>query len=185
MDLALLMRRAGCVGINFGVDNGDDEMLKRLQRGFGSDDILNAAQFCREAGIITMFDLLLGSPGESRGSIERTTELMKRAAPDRVGVSVGVRIYPGTALARRLDQAELKDGLSGSERAGDPLFYLEPRVAEPIAKWIAELTAGDERFLFFDPNSESNYNYNANEVLVQAIRGGCRGAYWDILRRLS
>ena len=28
-------------------------------------------------------------------------------------------------------------------------------------------------------------NYNDNDWLVEAIRKGCRGAYWDILRRLK
>ena len=30
-----------------------------------------------------------------------------------------------------------------------------------------------------------NYNYNDNRHLVEAIRGGYRGAFWDILRRVS
>jgi hypothetical protein len=34
-------------------------------------------------------------------------------------------------------------------------------------------------------SSNSNYNYNANAVLVDAIRDGYRGAFWDILRRLG
>ena len=32
---------------------------------------------------------------------------------------------------------------------------------------------------------DSNYNYNDNLILVEAIRSGYRGAFWDILRRLS
>ena len=49
---------------------------------------------------------------------------------------------------------------------------------------IEGLTRGDDRFLFFNPATpESNYNYNANQRLVEAIAKGCRGAYWDILRR--
>ena len=30
-----------------------------------------------------------------------------------------------------------------------------------------------------------NYNYNDNTTLVNAIRGGYRGAYWDIMRRMA
>ena len=45
---------------------------------------------------------------------------------------------------------------------------------------------GDERFFFFNPaDSGKNYNYDGNEVLVDAIKRGYRGAYWDILRKLS
>jgi hypothetical protein len=45
---------------------------------------------------------------------------------------------------------------------------------------------GDQRF--FLPTAEAGteaYNYSDNGRLVDAIRRGCRGAYWDMLRRLS
>ena len=182
--LANLMRRAGCVGINFGVDHGDATMLRRLGRGFGPDDILGAALACREAGMTVMLDLLLGSPGESRESIERAVELMRRAEPDRIGVALGLRVYPGTELADMVTQGALREGLSGGEGVSDPLFFLEPMVA-PFAFELLDELIGDERhFFFFDPsNPARDYNYNANQRLVDAIRAGHRGAYWDILRR--
>jgi radical SAM superfamily enzyme YgiQ (UPF0313 family) len=184
--LARLMRRAGCVGINFGVDNGDEEILKRLKRGFTPLDILNAARLCKDAGIAVMFDLLLGSPGETRESLTRTVELMRRAEPDRVGVAVGVRVYPGTELADLTMQEELREGLEGGEHPSKPLFFIEPGVAPFAFELLDELIGGDRRFFFFDPSRpDRNYNYNANQLLVEAIQNGYRGAYWDILRRYA
>jgi radical SAM superfamily enzyme YgiQ (UPF0313 family) len=186
IELAKLMRRSGCVGINFGVDNGDDTMLRRLKRDFTSDDILNAARFCREVGILVMFDLLLGSPGESRESIVKTIELMKRADPDSVGVVIGVRVYPGTELAELVKRNHLRMGLCGSATLIGSLFFLEPEVSPFVSELLDKLIAGDQRFLFFNPeNPNKNYNYNANQRLVEAIRSGYRGAYWDILRRIE
>ena len=176
-ELARAMRRAGCVGINFGVDSGDEGMLKRLKRDFSPEDLIEVARICREERIAVMFDLLLGAPGETEGSVRRTVELMRKAEPDRVGVAVGVRIYPGTELA----------GMLGVEQEGDgPTFFLEPSIADRIFDLLDELIGGDERFFFFDPSRpDRNYNYNANELLAEAIRRGYRGAYWDILRRIA
>jgi radical SAM superfamily enzyme YgiQ (UPF0313 family) len=183
-ELAELMRQAGCAGINFGVDSGDAEMLLRLKRGFVPSDISNAASWCREAGIVTMFDLLLGSPGETRDSVARTIGLMRQAAPDRVGVAVGVRVYPGTLLGESASRGELDPGLIGGGDALEPLFFLEPTIATDIFELLDGLIGDDERFFFFDPSRpDRNYNYNANERLVEAIQQGYRGAYWDILRR--
>jgi radical SAM superfamily enzyme YgiQ (UPF0313 family) len=183
-ELAGLMRRAGCIGINFGVDNGDKEMLRRLRRGFGPDDVLNAARQCRESGITVMFDLLLGSPGETQGSLRRTIALMREAAPDRVGVALGVRVYPGTALFELATQGELRAGLVGGDDPLEPLFFIEPGVAPFASRLLDELIGDDPRFFFFDPSRpERNYNYNANQRLQNAIQEGYRGAYWDILRR--
>jgi radical SAM superfamily enzyme YgiQ (UPF0313 family) len=183
-ELAELMRRAGCVGINFGVDNGDEGMLRRLRRDFTPDDIISAARSCKEVGIAVMFDLLLGSPGETRESIVRTIELMRRAEPDRVGVALGVRVYPGTELSSMVTQGELREGLVGGDTPRDPLFFIEPSIASFAFELLDELIGGDRRFFFFDPSRpDRNYNYNANQLLVDAIRKGYRGAYWDILRR--
>jgi radical SAM superfamily enzyme YgiQ (UPF0313 family) len=184
--LARLMRRAGCVGINFGVDSGDREMLRRLKRGFVPDDVLSAARSCKEVGIATMFDLLLGSPGETRESITRTIELMRQAGPDRVGVALGVRVYPGTELADMVMQEELRAGLEGGDDLSEPFFFIEPEVAPFAFELLDDLIGDDKRFFFFDPSRpERNYNYNANQLLVDAIGEGYRGAYWDILRRYA
>jgi|Deesub1362B_J571_1020462.scaffolds.fasta_scaffold01983_2 radical SAM superfamily enzyme YgiQ (UPF0313 family) len=184
LKLAKLMRQAGCAGINFGVDHGDEEMLRRLGRDFSPHDILEAARICRETGMATMFDLLLGSPGESKDSLIRTVELMRRAEPDRVGVSVGVRVYPGTDLAKLVMREELKEGLLAGEDLSEPIFFLEPAVSPYVFEFLDKLIGDDKRFFFFDPSRpDRNYNYNANQVLVEAIRKGHRGAYWDILRR--
>jgi radical SAM superfamily enzyme YgiQ (UPF0313 family) len=185
-DLAGLMRKAGCVGINFGVDSGDARMLKLLKRDFTPDDIVFTARACRESGIAVMFDLLLGAPGETRGSVAATIDLMKQADADRIGVSMGVRVYPATELDEWVKTGKLTRGFYGGATELDPLFFLEPEVAPFITDLISKKTEGDPRFLFFNPdNPNQNYNYNANDVLVGAIRKGARGAYWDILRRLG
>ena len=182
-ELAGSMREAGCVGVNFGADHGDEAMLRRLGRGFTPDDILDATRRCQEAGMAVMLDLLLGSLGETQEGIVRTIELMQRAEPEQVGISLGVRVYPGTRLAD-LVLAARGEGLVGGEDPAEPLFFLEPDVAPFVFGWLDELVGDDRRFLFFDPSKpKQNYNYNANQRLVEAIAKGYRGAYWDILRR--
>ena len=174
--LAAAMREAGCVGINFGADNGDPRMLDRLGRGFAPKDIENATRRSKEAGLAVMLDLLLGSPGETEESLTRTVELIKRADPDRAGVFVGVRLYPGTELARRLATPE--------QDPREPIFFLEPAVAPFVFDLLDRLIGNDSRFLFFDPSKPGlSYNYNANQRLIEMIAAGHRGAYWDILRR--
>ena len=176
-DLAGLMRRAGCVGINFGVDSGDERMLRRLGRDFTPDDILSTARLCREAGIAVLLDLLLGSPGETRQSIIHTIELMKQAEPDQVGITLGVRVYPGTELARLVRQEGLREGLIGGDDLSEPVFFVDPLVAPFASELINEFIGDDDRFFFLA--------YNTNQLLERAIRKGYRGAFWDILRRYS
>jgi tryptophan 2-C-methyltransferase len=185
-ELAASMRKAGCAGIDFGADNGCREMLRRLGRNFDAEDILNATNRAKTEGMAVMLDLLLGAPGESRESIVQTVELMKKADPDRIGISLGVRVYPGTPLAQELSLSKDRKGLTGGTDPCDPLFYLEPVIENQVFAWMNTLIGDDRRFLFYDPSKpRQNYNYNDNQRLVDAVRKGHRGAYWDILRKLG
>jgi hypothetical protein len=51
---------------------------------------------------------------------------------------------------------------------------------------LSPLVKKDERFFFGDEEGiEVNYNYTANDVLIEAIKRGHQGSFWDILRRLA
>ena len=191
-ELAGLMRRAGCVGIDFGVDSGDDGMLHRLGRDFTAEDLKEVAHICHQEGITFMYDLLLGGPGETRETVRETIELMRELNPSRVGVAVGVRIYPSTPLARTVrqeglgpDNPHLHGRVLGNADFLAPIFYLSADLGPEPLSFIGQLIGDDERFFFGGAErEETDYNYNENELLVEAIQQGYRGAFWDILRRL-
>jgi hypothetical protein len=137
-----------------------------------------------------MYDLLLGGPGETKESLSKTIAMMKEINPSRVGISAGVRIYPGT----RLGEIALQDfstggaNLRGSITPGffNPIFYVSSDMGDELFPSIASLIKGDERFFFGGgEETEANYNYNDNNILTEAIKKGYRGAFWDILRRLA
>jgi tryptophan 2-C-methyltransferase len=190
-EAALLFRRAGCAGIDFGVDSGSAEMLRRLGRLFQPEDLVATAAACREAGIPIMYDLLIGAPGETKETLRESLDLVRRAGPDCVGVSLGVRVFEGTPLAAQVrQQGPLGSNLALSgakldnERLLRPIFYLAPALGSDPEGLVREAVAGDERFFLpGGPSAERDYNYNDNDILTRAIADGARGAYWDILRR--
>ncbi len=190
-ELAVLFEKAGCAGIDFGVDSANDQMLRTLGRDFTVEDLARTAQLCHRQGIVFMYDLLLGGPGETSDSLRETIETMKRLSPSSVGASLGVRIFPETALAamvRKQGPMEQNPNLQGArdEKFFVPVFYLSSVLGEDAPGYLASLIAGDERFLSNFPDAGNrNYNYNENITLMQAIRDGYRGAFWDILRRLA
>ena len=192
-ELAIWMRRAGCVGIDFGMDHGNEAMLKALGRSHTPQDIRRIARLARELGFSLLFDLLLGGPGETRKTLKAAIQLMNEASPDRVGISLGVRIYPGTRLFGQIKgqgpwrkNPHLRGTVEANPGCLRPLFYLSADLGEDIDDYIDELIGSDERFLFGNRKRvDRNYNYNDNSVLAKAIADGHRGAFWDILKRIS
>jgi hypothetical protein len=76
--------------------------------------------------------------------------------------------------------------IEGNDNFFKPIFYLSASLGPDAAEYLSRLIGGDERFFFVSPSgAERNYNYNDNSVLVNAIKAGYRGAFWDILRRLG
>lgn len=191
--LAGLMKEAGCVGIDFGVDSGSDKMLRALGRDFTVEDLRRTARICHDHGFAFMFDLLLGGPGETGETMRETVELMKALEVPCVGVSLGVRIYAGTRLAAQVIKAGLNKGnralrgrIENNPGFLEPLYYLSPELGDDAESQLRRLIGEDKRFFFGSRDERSdNYNYNDNAVLVEAIQRGYRGAFWDILRRLA
>ncbi len=197
-DLAAAMRRAGCVGVDFTGDSASDMMLAGYREAHRREDLAAAVGLCREQGITVMIDLILGGPGETPDTLADTLAFMKSIAPDCVGAPLGVRVYPDTPLAGILAAGGPLENVPGIRRAYDgpadllrPTFYVSPQLGEDPAALVRDLIGGDERF--FGPaegalpggeDEPQDHNYSNNSALVEAVRHGARGAYWDILRGL-
>jgi radical SAM superfamily enzyme YgiQ (UPF0313 family) len=80
-DLADLMARAGCVGVEIGSDSGTDSGLQRLKKGFTTDHIRRTSAVCRRAGIKDCHSWVLGTPGETLEDVERSLDFIEDLDP--------------------------------------------------------------------------------------------------------
>ncbi|MFH1034167.1 MAG: B12-binding domain-containing radical SAM protein [Pseudomonadota bacterium] len=107
------------------IESGSERMLKALGKPYRPENLLAAAATYRRvsrawvaqgelAAAALGFHLLLGYPGEDQASVAETCALINQARPEQIAVQLGVRVYPGTPLARRVqgelwqDEAELE-----------------------------------------------------------------------------
>jgi len=192
-ELAFEMAAAGCAGINFGADHCRREILRALGREHDEQDLAQAAAACRRAGISHLFDLLLGGPGETRATLKEVIDLCRDLGVQRVGANAGIRVYPNTPLAGEIiargtleSHPDLAGRLQENQALLHPVFYVSAALGRGWEEFLQEAIGEDPRF--FVPvrtGKDRNYNYNENQVLVDAIRRGHRGAFWDILYRLQ
>jgi len=199
-NLARRMAQAGCVGINFTGDSGSESMLRTYRQRHGREQLAAAVRLCRLNNIAVMIDLLLGGPGETPETLRLTVDFIRQINPDCAGASLGVRVYRRTIMEKIITR-EIREGNCASIRRKydgpidllRPTFYISGSLGEHPGQLVRDLIDGDQRF--FEPaidateqttedGDTANYNYNQNTLIAEAISGGARGAYWDILRRL-
>ncbi len=125
------MQRAGCGGIDIGMESADPEMLLRIGKGVTVERVLDVLQWAAELGVHTIVNLMFGWPDETDAELDATINFMDRAAPIAGGFNArGVVVpYPGTEIYER-----------NHERFGFTSWWL----AEPPLEYVAFPTSWDE-----------------------------------------
>ncbi|MCX8063763.1 MAG: radical SAM protein [Candidatus Hydrogenedentes bacterium] len=192
-ELAELMEKSGCHGINFCVDTIDEEMLDILNKKHNYDTLSLLMKIFRKTKISIMFDLILGAPGETKESAWSTIDKAMELKPDVIGISLGIRLYPHTQITKRL-KAQISQLFSERGLIGNlvdnpdlllPVFYLEPEISNEFIPQLKTLTQSMPNiFLSLPPTEKASYTYCDNTELSEAIKQGARGAYWHILHQL-
>lgn len=144
-----LMRRAGCVQVQIGLESGSDKMLRFLHKPFTLEQARRAVEACRAAGLLVSMYLIYGIPGEKDEDIRKTEEFVRECRPSSLSVA-HLCMYPGTALAAGVEAErwfrEESDDLhvrldAEALRHGERLRALESAVREQEPYSLAELGA--------------------------------------------
>jgi radical SAM superfamily enzyme YgiQ (UPF0313 family) len=131
------MAEAGCSEVSLGFESGCARILREMNKRFTPEDVRRTSDLLAAHGISRRGFLLLGGPGETRESVEESLEFAKSLGLDGLRVTVGIRIYPGTPLART---AIAEGVIAAEDDLLRPRFYLAPGL-EP---WIHERISGLE-----------------------------------------
>jgi anaerobic magnesium-protoporphyrin IX monomethyl ester cyclase len=99
-ELLRTMKSAGLAAVNFGVESGDDEILRAIKKGITTDRVVRALEWSKAEGLHTACNFMLGFPQESPAALERTLRFMERIAPMVDSFStLGVVVpFPGTPI---------------------------------------------------------------------------------------
>ncbi len=80
-ELLRLMKRAGLAMLAFGVDNGSDEGLAFLRKGFRVEHVRRAFELCREEEVTTLAYFILGLPTQTYAQARETIRLATEIGP--------------------------------------------------------------------------------------------------------
>ena len=86
-DLLVKMRKAGCITLNYGVESGSDELLKKMRKPISIKSVENVLELTRKVGINTQINFIVGFPGETDDDLEKTIRFIKRNRKNICGVT--------------------------------------------------------------------------------------------------
>ncbi len=98
--IKILKGRVDNSRIIVGAQSGSDRVLRELNRGHSSEDVINAVEILRNAGFSVDVDYIFGLPCESRSDIEETLKHIEKVV--KLGGRVHAHVFlplPGTPYA--------------------------------------------------------------------------------------
>lgn len=130
-------KKAGLRMVSFGVETGTDTGLKALKKGVTTNQFREVFSWCRELGIKTIADYMIGLPFErSKEDIERNIDFLLELDPDYAQVGI-LCLYPNTPLY----EDAIAKGFFPADKWNK--FAVNPSTDFKIDHWEEFLTTGE------------------------------------------
>ena len=100
---ALEMKRAGCTRIYFGIESGDDQVLKLMNKQITHRQASAAVEAAHQAGLEVGAFFILFYPGETDETVLNTLHFTTTLPLDYLGLTLPYPL-PGTALYKRISE---------------------------------------------------------------------------------
>ncbi|MFC1735930.1 B12-binding domain-containing radical SAM protein [Candidatus Hydrogenedentota bacterium] len=91
------MKESGCHQVMYGIESASEEILKNINKRTDLKKALDAVKWTKRAGIDVRAAFMLGNPGETEETLEKTYQLAVRMAPELVIFNITTP-FPGTEM---------------------------------------------------------------------------------------
>ena len=101
------LKDAGLTRLHLGLETGDEELLKFIDKGATAEEMIEAGKRVKEVGISLSEYVILGMGGQARWKehAEGTARVLNAIDPDFIRVRTLI-VFPGTPLQQAVDQGE-------------------------------------------------------------------------------
>jgi len=138
------MKEAGCRVLVVGYESGDEKILKNVKKGVTIPQMKKFTKDAKRAGLMIHGTFVLGLPGETKKTIEKTYRFACNLDPDTIQVTIATPL-PGTEFYEYCKKNNFLTSSSLIDRAG----YQAPSVSYPHLKAETILKAVEKFHLRF------------------------------------
>ena len=110
-DVIKMMKRAGCVFINYGIESVDDETMKNMKKGLTLAMVIKGVEITREEGMSAGLNMIFGNIGDNLDTLRRAVEFLCQYDEGKQKRTIRpVTPYPGSPLYfTAIERGLLKD----------------------------------------------------------------------------
>ena len=116
-----LMKEAGCWKIAFGIESGDQQILKLMSKNLDLNKAKNVLRISKRAGLINRGYFIIGFPTETRESIRKTVSFSKKSDLDMVQFNLFTPL-PGSPVYDTISQYGIFEDNWGKMNFVNPVF---------------------------------------------------------------
>lgn len=96
-EILKLMKKAGCWSISYGIETGDEEVMKFIGKHITLEQVEKAVRLTKKAGILSKGFFIMGHPTDNRDTIKKTIDFALRMPLDDISISM-MTPFPGSKL---------------------------------------------------------------------------------------
>ena len=140
--------RAGCIHVDYGIESGDEAILKKIPKNYTAETVRKAVLITRKAGIFTCGLFILGLLGDTKETMEKTIDFARELTLDAAFFSI-LTPYPGTQLWNMVQERGrfLTSSWESFRHAQNKVIFSLPE-APPPEVTEAMYTRAHRRFYF-------------------------------------
>lgn len=166
------LKDSGCAAMYYGMETGSPRMLEVMEKGANIQHNLDAAWWTHQAGIHTIYQMVLGMPGEDRQTISETsafiqsvTEYLPEQPHRRLSINY-IQALPGTPVY----EYARSTGQIGSSLEAEEQYLIK----------ISDVDASDDStFLNFTQDDYLTVQSWRQKILFQAEANWYKKRNWD------
>ncbi len=173
----VLMKRAGCWQISFGIESGSQEILTTIHKNVTLEQIQRAVSLCRDAGIFSKGFFIVGHPGETRETLKKSLDFALQLPLDDISVTM-LTPFPGTEIYERAAEFGAFDSDWSRMNLLNTVFIPHGLTHEDLERSQSEIL---KRF-YLRPRIIMGYirRLAANPVMVKGFLAGARAFFRSV-----
>jgi radical SAM superfamily enzyme YgiQ (UPF0313 family) len=174
-ELLSLLKHSGCWQVNFGIESGDPEILKKHRKFYGLDEVGQKLRMVKQAGMRVKGLFMVGLPGEDEAAIRRTIDYALTLPLDEINVTKFTPFPGAPVYATIRDFGEFDENwelMNCINTVFVPAGMTKQQIDDLYDEFIrrfyhrARITTGYAKMLWKSPHSIYSFLSNLPQILA-------------------